>query len=83
MNLFKLSGIVSLVFGALSCFILLKAQFFDVFIISSNHRFTFQQSMSYLNTKFEITKNGFSIGYIGMILSSIPVIFLMILIIRG
>ncbi|MES2762360.1 MAG: hypothetical protein V4677_09135 [Bacteroidota bacterium] len=37
----------------------------------------------YLNAKFEITKGAFSIGYIGMILSSFPVIFLMVLIARN
>ncbi|MBK6985580.1 MAG: hypothetical protein IPH32_12875 [Bacteroidetes bacterium] len=45
--------------------------------------FTFSTINVYLNTKFEITKSAFSIGYIGMILSSFPVIFLMVLIIRG
>lgn len=80
MNLFKLSGIVSLIFGVLSCFILLKPQFLMFSLLAAIIGFTFSTINVYLNTKFEITKNGFSIGYIGMILSSFPVIFLMVLI---
>jgi len=80
MNLFKLSGIVSLIFGVLSCFILLKPQFLKFSLLAAIIGFTFSTINVYLNTKFEITKNGFSIGYIGMILSSFPVIFLMVLI---
>ncbi len=80
MNLFKLSGIVSLIFGVLSCLILLKPQFLIFSLLAAIIGFTFSTINVYLNTKFEITKNGFSIGYIGMILSSFPVIFLMVLI---
>ena len=83
MNLFKLSGLVSLLFGTLSCFILLKPQFLMFSLLAVFICFTFSTINVYLNTKFEITKSAFSIGYIGMILSSFPVIFLMVLIIRG
>ena len=83
MNLFKLSGLVSLLFGTLSCFILLKPQFLMFSLLAAIIGFTFATINVYLNTKFEITKNGFSIGYIGMILASFPVIFLMVLIARG
>lgn len=83
MNLFKLSGIVSLVFGALSCFILLKPNFLMFSLLAAIIGFTFSTINVYLNTKFEITKGWFSIGYVGMILSSFPVIFLMVLIVKG
>jgi TRAP-type C4-dicarboxylate transport system permease small subunit len=45
--------------------------------------FTFATINVFLNAKYEITKKPFSVGYIGMILSSFPVIFLLVLIIKG
>ena len=75
MNLFKPSGIVSLIFGALSCFYLFKTSILMFSLLAAIIGFAFSTINVYLNTKFEITKSWFSIGYIGMILSSFPVIF--------
>lgn len=45
--------------------------------------FIFSTINIFLNTKYEITKKAFSLGYVGMLLCSVPVIFLLILIIKG
>ena len=79
----KLSGILSLVFGTLSCLILIKPQLLLFAILSSIIGFVFSTMNIYINAKYEITKKSFSLGYIGMMLASFPVIFLLVLIIRG
>jgi hypothetical protein len=83
MNLFKISGIISLVFGTLSCIILMKPYLILFALLSSIIGFVFATINIYINAKYEITKKPFSIGYIGMMLSSFPVIFLLVVIFRG
>ena len=83
MNLFKLSGILSLVFGTLSCLILIKPYLLMFALLSAIIGFIFSILNIYMNAKYEITKKAFSVGYIGMMLSSFPVIFLLVIIIRN
>ena len=83
MNLFKLSGILSLVFGTLSCLILIKPYLLMFALLSAIIGFIFSTINIYMNAKYEITKKAFSVGYVGMMLSSFPVIFLLVLIIRN
>ena len=83
MNLFKLSGILSLVFGTLSCLILIKPYLLMFALLSAIIGFFFSTLNIYMNAKYEITKKTFSVGYIGMMLSSFPVIFLLVIIIRN
>jgi hypothetical protein len=83
MNLFKLSGILSLVFGTLSCLILIKPYLLMFALLSAIIGFIFSTLNIYMNAKYEITKKAFSFGYIGMMLSSFPVIFLLVIIIRN
>jgi hypothetical protein len=83
MNLFKLSGILSLVFGTLSCLILIKPYLLMFALLSAIIGFIFSTLNIYMNAKYEITKKAFSVGYIGMMLSSFPVIFLLVIIIRN
>jgi hypothetical protein len=83
MNLFKLSGILSLVFGTLSCLILIKPYLLMFALLSAIIGFIFSTLNIYMNAKYEITKKAFSVGYVGMMLSSFPVIFLLVLIIRN
>jgi len=83
MNLFKLSGILSLVFGTLSCLILIKPYLLLFALLSAIIGFVFSTLNIYMNAKYEITKKTFSVGYVGMMLSSFPVIFLLVLIIRS
>lgn len=83
MSLFKLSGIASLLFGTLSCLILIKPYLILFALLSAIIGFVFSTINIYINAKYEITKKAFSVGYIGMILSSFPVIFLLVVIFRG
>lgn len=83
MNLFKLSGILSLVFGTFSCLILVKPFLIMFALLSAIIGFIFSTINIYMNAKYEITKKAFCVGYVGMMLSSFPVIFLLVLIIRN
>ena len=83
MNLFKLSGILSLIFGTLSCLILMNPYLILFALLSAIIGFVFSTINIYINAKYEITKKSFSLGYIGMMLSSFPVIFLLVIIFRG
>lgn len=81
MNLFKASGYLSLLFGTTSAVCLINPYYLFYALLSAIIGFVFSTINIYLNTKYEITKNNFSIGYIGMVLSSTPVLFLLYLII--
>lgn len=83
MNLFKLSGYVSIILGTVATISLINPRYLFYGLLFSIMGFVFSTINIYLNTKYEITKKAFSLGYIGMLLSSIPVIFLLILIIKG
>ena len=88
MRLYKVSGYLSLAFGILCCL------FIVLVVINNNPLFlllslvnTFLGFISsiiniYLNAKYEFTKKSLSIGFGGLILSSVPVVFLMILILK-
>lgn len=83
MNLYKLSGILSIVFGTLSCILLMKPFLILFALLSAIIGFVFSTINIYINAKYEISKKAFSLGYIGMMLSSFPVIFLLVIIFRG
>ena len=83
MNMFKLSGYFSIGFGIACCAPLFNPFYLFFALLFAIIGFVFSTINIYLNTKYEITKKSFSLGYIGMILSSVPVIFLLVLIIRG
>lgn len=83
MNLFKLSGYLSVAFGAAASLSLFKPQWLFFILLFAIMGFIFSTINIYLNAKYEITKGNFSLGYAGVILSSIPVVFLMVLIFRG
>ncbi len=88
MNLYKISGYLSLVFGIACCIfitlgvitptpIYLLAALINTFL-----GFIFSIVNIYLNAKYEISKQKFGLGFAGLILSSVPVIFLMVIIFR-
>jgi hypothetical protein len=83
MNLFKLSGYLSIALGIACCACLINPFYLFFAMWFAIIGFIFSTINIYLNTKYEITKKSFSLGYIGMILSSVPVMFLLVLIIRG
>ena len=83
MNLFKLSGYLSVVFGAAASLTLINPVYLFFSLLFAIIGFVFSTVNIYLNAKYEITKGNFSLGYVGVVLSSIPVVFLMVLIFRG
>lgn len=83
MNLFKLSGFLSIAFGLTASLTLINPYLLFYSLLSAIVGFVFSTINIYLNAKYEITKGFFSLGYIGVVLSSIPVVFLMVLIFRG
>lgn len=83
MNLFKLSGLISIIAGVICCAMLFYPALLPFSLLFAIVGYTFSTINVYLNAKFEITKSWFSIGYIGMVLSSIPVVFILILIISN
>lgn len=88
MNLYKTSGYLSIVFGALCCI------FIVLLVLTNNPLFLMLSLLNtflgfigsivniFLNAKHEISKKKFSMGFAGLILSSVPVVFLMILILK-
>ena len=86
MNLYKTSGYLSIVFGALCCiFIVLlvitnKPLFLMLSLLNTFLGFISSIVNIFLNARHEISKKNFSLGFAGLILSSVPVIFLMFLI---
>ncbi len=88
MRLYKLSGYLSVIFGALCCvFIILSVLtkhplYLMLALINTFIGFSFSIINIYLNAKYEISKKNFSLGFAGLILSSVPVIFLMVMIFK-
>lgn len=88
MKLYKLSGYLSIVFGALCCL------FIVLLVITNNPLFLMLSLLNtflgficsitniFLNTRHEITPKKLTTGFAGLILSSVPVVFLMILIFK-
>jgi len=83
MNLFKLSGLISMLAGIICCALLFYPSLLPFSLLCAIIGYTFSTINVYLNAKYEILKSSFSIGYVGMVLSSIPVIFILVLIIRN
>lgn len=88
MKLFNISGYLSIVFGIACCtFIILSVvapnPFYLLFsLVNTFLGFIFSIVNIYLNAKYEISKKKFSAGFAGLILSSVPVVFLMFIIFR-
>lgn len=88
MNLYKISGYLSIVFGVLCCIFIVMVVlnnnplFLMLSLINTFLGFISSVTNIFLNTKYEISKKKLSLGIAGLILSSVPVVFLMILIFR-
>ncbi len=82
MNLFKLSGVISIVCGVACCILLFYPTLLPFTFLFTIIAYLFSTINIYLNAKYEITKSNFSIGYIGLILASFPVIFVLTLIVK-
>lgn len=83
MNLFKLSGISSIVFGGVACLALINPYYLFFALLFAILGFAAATVNIYLNAKYEITKGNFSLGHIGVLLSSVPVVFLLVLIFKS
>lgn len=81
-KVYKISGIVSLVFGILaaSCLVSIKTVPFG--LLFSVLGFILSGINVFLDTKHEFSGKKYPLGYAAMILSSLPVVFLMIMIFR-
>ena len=81
-TIYKISGIVSVIVGifATLCVMDIKLTFLGLLFAITG--FIFSSINIFLNAKHEFTEGKFSLGYIGMIFSSVPVVFLMLVIFR-
>ena len=80
MSLYKLSGYISLALGILACALLINPFYLFFSLLSAIIGFIFATVNIFQNAKYEYAK--FGLGYISMILCSVPVIFLLVLIFR-
>lgn len=83
MSLFKLSGLISIVAGIICCALLFNPSFLPFALIFAIVGYASSTINIYLNAKYELTKSSFSIGYAGLILASVPIIFILVFIIRN
>jgi len=79
---YKLSGYLSLIFGVLASASIYKIAFLYYGIPLAFLGFLFSGINIFLQTKHEFDAGKFAKGYLGMFLSSLPVIFLMVMIFR-
>jgi len=85
MNLFKVykfSGIISLICGILAAICLVSIRTVPIGLFFSVLGFILSGINVFLDAKHEFSGKKYPLGYAGMILSSLPVIFLMIMIFR-
>ncbi len=80
--IYKISGIVSVVVGVFAALCVIDIKLTFLGLLFAIVGFIFSSINIFLNAKHEFTEGKFSIGYIGMIFSSVPVIFLMLVIFR-
>jgi hypothetical protein len=80
MTLYKLSGYVSIILGLSCCALLINPFLLFFSLLAAIIGFVFSTVNVYQNAKYEHRK--FSPGYIGMILCSVPVLFLLFFIFR-
>jgi hypothetical protein len=81
-KLYKYSGIASLVFGIIAACCLLSLRTVPFGLLFSILGFILSGINVFLDAKHEYSGKKFPLGYAGMILSSLPVVFLMIMIFR-
>lgn len=81
-KVYKVSGIVSLVLGVLAVSCLLSIQTVPFGLLFSVLGFISAGINVFLDAKHEFSGKKYPLGYAAMILSSLPVVFLMIMIFR-
>ncbi len=81
-KVYKISGVISLVFGILAACCLVSIRTLPFGLLFSVLGFILSGVNVFLDAKHEFSGKKYPLGYAGMILSSLPVIFLMIMIFR-
>jgi hypothetical protein len=81
-KLYKFSGIGSLVFGLIAACCLISIRTVPMGLLFSIIGFIFSGVNVFLDAKHEYSGKKYPLGYAGMILSSLPVVFLMIMVFR-
>ncbi len=76
-KLYKISGVLSIVFGVFGAVCLIDIRTVPAAMLLAIVGFVFAGVNIFLDAKYEIHDRKFPIGYIGMILSSLPVLFLL------
>jgi hypothetical protein len=79
-KVYKISGIVSLVFGILAACCLISIRTLPFGLLFSVLGFILSGVNVFLDAKHEFSGKKYPLGYAAMILSSLPVVFLMIII---
>lgn len=81
-SIYKISGILSVIAGVLAALCVMDIKLTFPGLLLSILGFIFSSANIFLNAKYEFTESRFSLGYIGMIFSSVPVVLLMLVIFR-
>ena len=81
-KLYKYSGIASLVLGVVAACCLISIKTVPMGLVFSILGFIVAGINVFLDAKHEYSGKKYPLGYAGMILSSLPVVFLMIMIFR-
>lgn len=81
-KVYKFSGIISLIFGIIAACCLVSIKTVPIGLLFSILGFITAGINVFLGTKHELSGKKYPLGYAGMILSSLPVVFLMIMIFR-
>lgn len=79
-KLYKIAGILSIVFGLLSALCLMSLRTVPAAIMLSMAGFVFSTVNIFIDSKYMIHDRKYPLGYIGLILSSLPVLLFMYLI---
>lgn len=80
--IYKFSGIASLIFGIIAAICLISIRTVPIGLFCSIIGFIMAGVNVFLDTKHQFSGEKYPLGYAGMILSSLPVVFLMIMIFR-
>ncbi|MBL7894358.1 MAG: hypothetical protein JNK50_03620 [Bacteroidia bacterium] len=76
-KLYKIAGMLSIVFGVLGAVCLVNIRTVPAALLLAVTGFIFAGINIFIDAKYEIHDRKFPLGYIGMILSSLPVLFLL------
>lgn len=76
-KLYKIAGILSVIFGVCAAICLVSIRTVPFALLLAITGFVFSIINVFLDAKHEIHDRTYPLGYVGMLLSSLPVIFLL------